>query len=291
MSELVSSVIADVARRIESVCLSADHAYQCAMILIEAVTGLSRAALLAREHLSLTDDERKRLHDFIHRLVVEHEPLAYIVGFVPFLGLTILTESPILIPRPETEWWVATLCDNWRSKKDDAIRILDLCTGSGCISLALAHYFSHSMVVAVDNSPDALALVERNAEKNNIKNVTFVLSDLFEKVSDYRPFDIITANPPYVSESEFAELDPSVRLWEDKYALVAQDEGFALVDRIIREAPPFVRKNVNSLPQLWVELGARHGKRALAVCDEVGWRLPTVLEDLTGRDRVITALL
>lgn len=291
MKTAVLPFIVSLAQRLMPACVSQAQAQQYAWTLLQKLTGLSEAHLLARGEIDLEPADIQKMQAWEKRLVEDHEPLAYVVGFVPFLDLTILTKAPVLIPRPETEWWVGELCLAWQRHKYEAFNILDLCTGSGCVALALARFFPQSTVLGTDISADALALARKNALCNDGANVSFVHADLFDGIDKNMKFDLVVANPPYIPAEDFESLEPSVRLWEDYDALIAPNGGFTLVDRIIRQAPQWLTKRFSDVPVLWVEIDATQGQRAKDRCREVGWRSAGVLVDLAGRDRVLVAHL
>jgi release factor glutamine methyltransferase len=167
--------------------------------------------------------------------------------------------------------------------------ILDLCTGSGCIALALAHAFPKSTVYASDISPEALALAQDNARLNNITNVTFIHSDLFNAIPHQR-FNLIIANPPYITPEEYNSLDASVSQWEDKKALVADENGLKIIHEIIKKAPPFLQKTEYPFPQVWIEIGYHQGASVSDLFKKYGFE-PHILQDLYGNDRVVTGTL
>ena len=159
------------------------------------------------------------------------------MGSTPFAGLEILTQPPVLIPRPETEEWTVNLIEQLQGLPDKKLQILDLCTGSGCIALALADALPQAKIFGTDISDSALALANHNKIHNHIPNVEFLRSDLFAQIPQKFTFDLIVGNPPYIDEQEWNNLDPSVTQSEDKHALLAADHGLALIKKIIAAAP------------------------------------------------------
>lgn len=258
-----------------------------AWFLLEHITQKNRAALIAHPELKLTPAQEDTLAAWVHDIVYNHKPIQYILGTVPFLDLTIKVQAPTLIPRPETEEWCATLIE--KLKLSRPATILDLCTGSGCIALALAQAFGESAVYASDISPEALELAQENARLNGITNVTFVLSDLYTEIPPQR-FDLIVANPPYITPQEYASLDASVAQWEDKKALVADENGLKIIDEIIKKAPKFLQKTAPHVPHVWIEIGYRQGISVSEIFKKYNFE-PTILQDLQGNDRVVTGTL
>ena len=171
----------------------------------------------------------------------------------------------------------------------ETFRILDLCTGSGCIALALAKAFPNATIIATDISPEALALAQENAQLNNITNVTFIQSDVYENIP-HQKFDLIVANPPYIAPEEYVTLDPSVTAWEDKNALVAPEHGLAIIDRITEQAAQFLRPLPYPFAQLWIEIGYRQGAVVSNIFTKYGFT-SKLLKDAYGNDRVVVGTL
>ena len=146
---------------------------------------------------------------------------------------------------------------------------------------------------ASDDNPQAIALAKENAKSNGISNITFFHSNLFEKIPQNLRFDLIVSNPPYVTETEWKTLDPTVRLWEDPHALIAADDGMAVINAIIEQAPArlMAHKDVSELkiPRLVIEMDPRQTKRAREFCRANGFKNVSILKDLNGCDRLLVA--
>ena len=198
--------------------------------ILQALTGQKKEQFLARSFDDLSQQQLDNLDSWMKRLTEKNEPLQYVLGSVPFLELEILVEPPILIPRPETEELCADLIEQLQKLNNQKLNILDIGTGSGCIALAIAHALPNAQVYAIDISQDALKLAQTNAQHNNIKNVTFINSNIFNEIPSGLKFDLIISNPPYISEKEWEDLDDSVTQWEDRFALVAQNKGLAIIE-------------------------------------------------------------
>jgi release factor glutamine methyltransferase len=278
-------------------------AQQNAWQLLELATELSQTHLFAKKEIELTSEQQTNIDRWIHEIVYQHKPIQYILGTVPFLNLTIKVRPPILIPRPETEEWVGRLIDVLKlSFKHKTPLILDLCTGSGCIALALAKAFPSAYVYATDISEEALELAQENAKFNKITNVTFIKSDLYESIPQHLIFDLIVANPPYISEDAYRHLDPSVSKWEDKRALVASGNGLEIIEQIIEGAKKFLITSKKKSPQfspqvdssmsnmLWIEIGFDQAKQVLSLFKNAGFTA-LVSKDVAGRDRIISGKL
>lgn len=291
MDHQIPELIAQVARQLLPRYQEADLCTNYAWWMIEAITEQKKAQLLAKKTLNLDAAHEKKLNDWIYRQVKFHEPLAYILGTVPFLDLNLTIKPPILIPRPETEEWVAKLLEQLKSLKNKKLTILDIGTGSGCIALALAKALPQATIFGVDINSKALALAQENARKNNISNVIFVLSNLFADLPQTLTFDLIISNPPYLSSEELKSVDASVAIWEDINALVAQDNGLALIKNIIDQAKHHISDNKEleelGFSNLWIEIGFAQGKKVVELMCDAGVNNICVEKDLQGKDRVV----
>lgn len=268
-----------------------EEAQSIAWELIRHVTQKSRIELLI-QNSSLPDEHYKKLKNLVEEHLTQQVPIAYLTKEILFGELTLTIRPPILIPRSETEAWCYGLIELLESCNPTPLRILDLCTGSGCIALALAHEFPQSTVIGIDINPEAIALAEENRQKLGLNNCSFILSDLFEAVRG-NTFDIIVANPPYISIDELPSLAPSVRNFESHQALFAQNNGYALIERIISEAPHYLRHNKNvsthSVPQLLIEIGHTQGEITKAFMEEQSYANIALWKDYQGHNRVVCA--
>lgn len=216
------------------------------------------------------------------------EPLAYILGRREFYGLSLAVTPATLIPRPETEHLVeeGLRLLSARPASDPPPRVLDLCTGSGAVALAIAHERPGAVVTATDLSRQALAVAQANAESLGLAGrVTFLAGDLWAPVAAGGGFfDLVTANPPYVTEAEWAALAPEVKDHEPRAALVSGADGLEITRQIIIGG----RAHLRPLGWLLVELGAGQAPQAKAVAQaaNVYDDIHTV-RDLAGIERVL----
>ncbi|KAI8905001.1 S-adenosyl-L-methionine-dependent methyltransferase [Gorgonomyces haynaldii] len=158
-------------------------------------------------------------------------PLQYLLKTQPFLSLELYVRKPVLIPRWETEQWTETLIQRLDSQKQ--LRILEIGTGSGCIGLSLSKYLD-CHVISIDQSPKAVKLARLNQRKHNITNIEILEMDLFDLKPFPHQFDLIVSNPPYIPPSEYESLDPQVKDWEDKAALLSNDlHGIQFYEKIL----------------------------------------------------------
>lgn len=254
--------------------------------IVSWATGLTDAELVSHQKKEITPSQIELLMTALHAHLQEHKPLAYIFGSIPFLGLDITVRPPILIPRPETEQLCTLLIEKIQKASQNNLSILDMCTGSGCIALALAQAFPQANVYAVDISPEACALAKENAQKNNI-TIQVLQSDLFTQVPAENKFDVIVSNPPYISPREWAEVEESVKKWEDPKALLADEDGLSLLRKIITQSPAWLKDS----GLLAVEIGYNQGKLVHDIFSRAGFTSVTVHKDAWGKDRFVTGEL
>jgi release factor glutamine methyltransferase len=257
---------------------------QDAWWILQAITGKTEAQLLASPTMRLTLEQHDKLVRWLSLHIDEHMPLQYLIGSVPFGNVTIATQPPVLIPRPETEEWTLKVIERW-GNYGTPLTILDLCSGSGCIAISLAQAFPSATVYAVDISDDAVALSRKNCELNDISNVRVIRSDLFTGLPRNQVFDLIVSNPPYIALQEWQTLDPAVSQWEDKRALVADNEGLAIIETIVRESKKWLLPRAG-MPQLVIEIGYNQGVAVGNLYEQAGYQA-TIHKDLEGKDRTV----
>jgi len=258
--------------------------------ILETILDQSEAELLAHDY-TLAEDQEGVLQEWLHKLIDDKMPLAYLIGSVPFAGATILIYPPVLIPRPETEEWTINLIERFNKLKNKKLTILDLCTGSGCIAVALAREFHDTHIYASDISDDALACAQKNIVHNEVDNVVLIKSDLFADLPRDIRYDLIVGNPPYINPEQWDTLSDQVTAWEDKNALVADNKGLPIISDIIKEAPRYLKENKEMqekrVPQLELEIDSMQGVEAQYMMEQNAFCDVKVEKDLEGKDRVI----
>lgn len=260
---------------IEGSRLNAEH-------LIGHGLGLERMQLYLQFERPLTELELEAIRPLVRRRGL-HEPLQYIMGEVEFSGLKLKVDHRALIPRPETEYLLELVVQRLATPP---ATILDLGTGSGVIALALAKQYVSSQVLAVDNSTEALALAAENAHATGLtERMEFLPSDWFANISRERRFDLIVANPPYLSETEVAEARPEVKNFEPVDALTPGGDGLSALRKIMAEAPAFLSPG----GLLALETGITQHEALRALADRAGYTRSESLPDLTGHDRYLFA--
>lgn len=286
-------ILEHIVQRLKPLYQSTGICHQVALWILQAITHAKEQDLLAHPSLMLTAQEERKLDRWLELHVDQRMPLQYLIGWVPFGPLRIIVEPPILIPRPETEEWCLRLCEQLKRLRINNISILDLCTGSGCIALLLSHILPMARIDATDISAQALSLAQKNAAHNHIKGVHFFHSDIYDHIPADRTYDLIVANPPYISEAEWQTVDPSVTLWEDKQALLAQNNGLEIIERIINRAKEFLVYNQamdqKDIPQLVIEIGYHQADAVQKLLQQAGFTKIAIIKDLAGNDRVAQA--
>ena len=251
-----------------------------ARLLLEAVCGTDRNDLLVHgEQPVMSQAEEKYLNWIRQR--AEHIPLQQLTGEQDFMGLTFSVNEHVLIPRQDTE----ILVEEVLKELHDGMRILDMCTGSGCILLSLLHYSNDCEGLGVDLSAEALEVAGRNVLKvltpEKAEHAHFLQSDLFEKVEG--KFEIIVSNPPYIASAEIEKLMPEVRDHEPRMALDGTEDGLHFYRRIIKEAG----KHLVNSGMLFFEIGYDQGQAVSELMRTGGYREVQVVQDYAGLDRVV----
>ena len=281
----IRTVLAEAVRRLEA---RSDTPRLDAELLLAHTLGMSRAALLARLGDPLeVPDTLERFQRLLRRRLA-NEPVMYLLGETAFYGLTIRVRPPVLIPRPETELLAAAALEHLEPcRADTPPRVLDLCTGSGCVLLAVKHHCPDCTAVGVDISPTAIALARENAERFQLE-VPLRTGDLFDppELRALAPFDLITANPPYVALPEWPTLPPDIRLYEDPGALLGGTDGLDLIRRILRDAPIWLAYG----GMLALEIGEGQYPAARDAAESAGFTSIRAMRDLAGTERILTAI-
>jgi release factor glutamine methyltransferase len=236
------------------------------------------------------DDEQRLLFEQVIERRAQREPLQYIIGKQEFWGLEFTVTPDVLIPRPETELVVERALKFAGAEEARQMTVLDLCTGSGCIAISLATELPHARFFAIDKSESALAIARENADKHGLaQRIRFLAGDLFQPVEQFDirgRVDLIVSNPPYVRADELPLLQPEVRDYEPAMALVSGPAGTELHQRIIRDAPEYLKQN----GALIMELGLGQAGALKKMIEASGlYGAIEVFKDLAGIERVLEA--
>lgn len=242
-----------------------------------------RHFLYAHPAKEISGVEMERFRSLVARRI-EGEPVAYITGRKEFWSLGFEITPDVLIPRPDTEILIEEILKLFDQERERKIRILEIGTGSGAISVALASELKNASITATDFSPNALAVAEKNAVNNKVGDkISFVCGDMFESVEG--KFDIIVSNPPYISECEFGLLAPEVREYEPRRALVAGPEGTEFHRKLVRDGERFLEKG----GRLVMEMGAGQRFALEKMLKDKDYCDITFRSDYAGVERVAMA--
>jgi len=259
-----------------------------AELLISHVTGLKRIELYTQFNRQVPKQELDHLHDLVKRAGLQ-EPVAYLTGKTEFYSLELEITSECLIPRPETELLVQRAIEFLRTRYGTQY-VCDLCTGSGCIAVAIAKNFPDARIIVTDISAAALDVAARNVEKYKLnENVQLLCGDLFEPIIqqlDVKQFDLIVCNPPYVSTTEYEKLDKNVKDYEPQSALLAGTDGLDVYRKIIEKVDNFLKSGAT----LMLEIGYAQGSAVKDLLEQSGIFSEVKIEkDFHDNDRIVSA--
>jgi release factor glutamine methyltransferase len=253
-------------------------------LLLCHVLATDRVHLLVEGEKPLSKEELTRFRALYMRRRAG-EPMAYLLGTREFFGRTFRVDKRVLVPRPDTETLVEVALERMRLL-DLGARVMDLCTGSGCVAISLQRERPTWRIVATDISRDALAVAEDNAIRLGATQITLLSSDLFAAIDRRWRFDLITANPPYIAEAEIPTLAVDVREFEPRIALTPGADPYAITRRIVETAPRFL----DAGGALAMEIGAGQADDVIAIFERVGFTDVTTKKDLGGHRRVVSGV-
>jgi release factor glutamine methyltransferase len=281
----IRQTLADAARSIESDTKSDEPSLEAELLLCHALD-IDRAHLYQRLNDPI-GEAADAFADLVARRCA-HEPAPHITGHREFFGLDFEVTRVALIPRPETETLVDALTEFANERLSGApFTVADVGVGCGTIAVAVAHALPHSRVIAVDESPGALELAQRNAKRHDVETrIEFRRGDLLEPLTER--VDIIAANLPYVTTSDWETLPPEIREWEPRTALDGGTDGLRVIERFLRAAPDYLRPGGT----LFAEIGDTQGAEARRIATEAFPNTAIdVRHDLAGKDRVLVIRL
>lgn len=250
-----------------------------ARLLLEEVCGTDHNTLLCHGDREVSEAEEEQYRRALEQRAV-HVPLQHLLGYQDFMGLRFQVNEHVLIPRQDTE----ILVEEAMRYLHDGMRILDLCTGSGCILLSLLHYSNDCEGTGVDISKEALQVAALNAELLGIK-ADFLKSDLYEKVTG--KFDLLVSNPPYIERKVIPTLMEEVREYDPYIALDGGEDGLDFYRRIIGGAQDYLKRG----GQILMEIGSRQAQAVSELLREAGFKEIDVCRDFAGLDRVVSGRL
>ncbi len=260
-----------------------------AELLLSHTVGLKRIELYTQFDKSVPPEQLDHLRDLVKR-AGQNEPIAYLVGRTEFYSLEINVTPDCMVPRPETELLVERAIEFLRTRLTGTQFVCDLCTGSGCIAVAIAENFSDVRIIATDICDAALAVAAENIKKHQLsEKITLLCGDLFDPVIsglDVNEFDLIVSNPPYVSTAEYEKLDKNVKDYEPKKALFAGVDGLDIYYRIIEKAGNFLKSD----GALMLEIGYAQGPAVEELLEKSGdFHGIEIEKDFHNNDRIVTA--
>lgn len=251
------------------------------MLICCDILGLDALDIYMGKDITLSECKQRELENIIFRLQ-KNEPIQYIRGIAEFYGRQFRVAPGVLVPRPET----GELVDLIIKENPEAKSILDIGTGSGCISISLSKELPNAMVTAWDISEEALEIARWNNERLSGR-VVFerqdVLSDI---VSDTQRYDVIVSNPPYVTEKEKADMEPNVLEWEPELALFVPDDDPLL---FYRHIVVLGQKLLNQGGKLYFEINQAYGTEMVRLLEMNHYHNIHVIKDLFENDRIVTA--
>lgn len=258
-----------------------------AWYLLEYVTGVSKAMYFAEPERAVSEENADRYIDCIRRRAA-HIPLQHITGEQEFMGYPFCVNEHVLIPRQDTEVLVEEAIQVMRPK----MKVLDMCTGSGCIVLSILkmcrekYYMTDLQGIGADVSEEALKVARENGRRLGVP-VTWIQSDLFAKIPEEEKYDVIVSNPPYIEAAVIDTLQEEVRLHDPYIALDGKEDGLYFYRRIISEAGKYLKTQ----GKLMFEIGCDQAEAVEELMKNAGYEQITVKKDLAGLDRVVYGTL
>ncbi|UJH67612.1 peptide chain release factor N(5)-glutamine methyltransferase [Allomuricauda sp. SCSIO 65647] len=256
-------------------------------LMIEHYLQLERFTLVMQPQFALNNEEERPLFEALSQLKQE-KPVQYILGEAHFMDMVFKVDEHVLIPRPETEELVRWFLHIGKSQSvfnDSKIKILDIGTGSGCIAIALAKNLPHAQVYALDVSVEALKVAKENAKMHRVEMQFLQKNILDGKKMDFH-FDFIVSNPPYVRESEKAEIKNNVKKYEPREALFVSNENPLVFYKAISR---FAKYHLNVGGSLFLEVNQYLGEETVTLLQQQNFKDIELKKDIFGNDRMIRA--
>ncbi len=283
MKELIEHITAQLLP-----CYPEDEARSLAWWIVEEETGLSRSQLLIGDKININFSN---VQEIIER-ILHFEPIQYIFGHTLWYGLDLKVTPATLIPRPETAELVKNISNHFKQLQTTSnFRVLDVGTGSGCIAIALKKAHPEWEVTGIDISPEAIEIARENARRNNVE-VNFEVADIFNfqlSIINYQ-FDLIVSNPPYICESEKADMRPNVLNFEPATALFVPDNDPLKFYRKIAQLFARTLYTIHHTPKyLFFEINEAYPAELSAMLDQLGYTDIRITKDIYGKPRIIEA--
>lgn len=247
--------------------------------LVSEYCGLSLTQILCEQNARASESELLKIH-FAIKDLKRFKPLQYILGHMEFLGLDILLNRHVLIPRVETEQMVQMIIEENKTKSH--LRIADLCCGSGCIAVALAKHLNNSHITAIDISREAILQSKENALHNNVE-IELLEADILSLDTAFEPFDIVVSNPPYVRQSEKSAMRRNVTDFEPELALFVEDENPLIFYQTMAS---FCEKHLKIGGSLFLEANEALCRQTSLIFTTLGYQ-SRIVKDLHDKDRMV----
>ncbi len=228
----------------------------------------------------IREEEKTTIRNMLKERGIDKRPVQYIIGKEGFYGRDFYVDENVLIPRPETEYLVEECVK--RIKEKSYKTVLDIGAGSGAIGITIAKEVEEVKVLACDISDGALSVAKKNAELLDAKNIKFIKSNVFESIN-YKEFDLIVSNPPYIPDYEYEELQVEVKKHEPKLALTADKEGYHFYNLISYLAPGYLKSGGT----LAFEVGYNQAVKVKDYMEKNGFVNLVILKDLEGIERIV----
>ncbi|MBE5896009.1 MAG: peptide chain release factor N(5)-glutamine methyltransferase [Lachnospiraceae bacterium] len=249
-----------------------------ARLLLEHICGTNRNDLILHGDRELLPEQIRTYEEYIQKRA-GHIPFQHITGLQEFMGLDFQVNEDVLIPRQDTERLVELVLQESKAGS----RVLDMCTGSGCILLSILAKGKEMQGIGVDISEKALTVARNNAKRLGINKAEFVLSDMFAQIKDGEKFDVITSNPPYIESGVIPTLMEEVRVYEPLNALDGGADGLEFYRILAQDA----EKHLNPGGRIYMEIGYNQGKAVQDLFLDAGYDFVKVYQDYAGLDRVV----
>ncbi|MBO5933782.1 MAG: peptide chain release factor N(5)-glutamine methyltransferase [Bacteroidaceae bacterium] len=276
MKELLTHIYGSLNKRYDSRELDSITATLCLEYL-----EIPQATYYLKDRIELSSEKTQMLNAALERLSCG-EPLQYILGYTPFCGLQFKVNNSVLIPRPETaelvEWVLMSVKDN--------VKVIDIGTGSGCIAITLSHNLKNAVIDACDISDSALRVAVEN-NSLNATNVNFHQRDILTNKEACTKYDVVVSNPPYITNSEKADMEDTVLDYEPHTALFVADSDPLL---FYREIANFGKQNLNKDGMLFFEINPLFAEQTIIMLENAGYQNIELRKDIFGKKRMIKAV-
>ncbi len=251
-------------------------------IIFSHVLDIDRMLLFTKYKAEIENEKIDKIRNYIQKIGKEKIPLQYLLNEQEFYGRNFYVSKGVLIPRQDTEVLVEEAVKILKREKIESPKILDMGTGSGIIGITVALEIPDSKVMGTDISEKALEISEKNREILNVENIKFFKSDLFEQI-EYKKFNMIISNPPYISDNEIGVMSEDTLLHEPREALFADNNGLFFYYEISRKGMDYLQDN----GYLLFEIGYRQGKAVKEIMEKAGFTNVNIVKDMQNTDRVI----